>query len=591
MAIKKFEHQDNQIIVHTNGDVCTSKRQLLNSEAFDNVVEMFIENLRLQDSPLLESIGFELERKTEVSRLINILRATCEVPLEQVARVCSNAACFLEQPERNALHLFVETLYDFWRSFDRFMILHSEPGSDGLDQRPYRAFNDTIESLSHLVRSIYRDLCENITGDHPRIYRQVAAGCNVGLIAVSKRNKAPIEYQKLLKDIPFIRQVWIDPPLILDPPMNKRTGQFHKGNRNPLSGLTLEKEAWLCYPAVVGALTIFVYFHKHFMGLGCALANLFELATDEQIAVGPDAVYFFGVPPERLEGFHNCSAIFYDDEKNSLVVATVPLEDSFGYFGYLKKMTLTLHNVIMMKRGRLPYHGAMVRILLKNGRAANILLIGDTAAGKSESLEAFRLLGKDCIREMRVIADDMGSLEVAADGRVLAYGTETGAFIRLDDLQQGYAFGQIDRAIIMNPSKVNARVVVPVTTIEEVLHGYPVDFLLYANNYEEIDEDNPIVERFNSGSYALEIFRDGAVMAKGTTTSTGLVHSYFANIFGPPKYKTVHEKLAKNVFKAAFESGVFIGELRTRLGIPGYQTKGPAAAAAALLALIGKEKR
>ena len=47
--------------------------------------------------------------------------------------------------------------------------------------------------------------------------------------------------------------------------------------------------------------------------------------------------------------------------------------------------------------------------------------------------------------------------------RSLAYGTEMGAFVRLDDLQSGYAFGQIDRAIIMNPDEVNARVILPVT--------------------------------------------------------------------------------------------------------------------------------
>ncbi len=54
---------------------------------------------------------------------------------------------------------------------------------------------------------------------------------------------------------------------------------------------------------------------------------------------------------------------------------------------------------------------------------------------------------------------------------VLGYGTEIGAFVRLDDLQQGYAIGQIDRAIIMSPQKVNARVVLPVTTLHEVQRG------------------------------------------------------------------------------------------------------------------------
>ena len=116
----------------------------------------------------------------------------------------------------------------------------------------------------------------------------------------------------------------------------------------------------------------------------------------------------------------------------------------------------------------------------------------------------------------------MGSLRVD-EGVVRAYGTEIGAFVRLDDLQQGYAFGQVDRAVIMSPQKVNARVVLPVTTIDEVLHGYPVDMLLYANNHEPVDAAHPVVERFDDAEAALPVFRAGAAMAKGTTTATGLV--------------------------------------------------------------------
>ena len=31
--------------------------------------------------------------------------------------------------------------------------------------------------------------------------------------------------------------------------------------------------------------------------------------------------------------------------------------EEIDYFGYMKKMTLTLHNLIMIKRGYLPIHG------------------------------------------------------------------------------------------------------------------------------------------------------------------------------------------------------------------------------------------
>ncbi|GAI75760.1 unnamed protein product, partial [marine sediment metagenome] len=205
--------------------------------------------------------------------------------------------------------------------------------------------------------------------------------------------------------------------------------------------------------------------------------------------------------------------------------------------GYIKKMILTLHNIVMMKRGRLPVHGAMVRICLKSKKSANLVIVGDTGAGKSESIEAFRVLAEENIRDMAIVYDDMGSLEIINDGEIKGYGTEMGAFVRLDDLQPGYAFGVIDRSIIMSPHRINARAVIPITTLQEVLKGYKVDYFLYANNYEEVDDSHPIFEEFFSAEEALVVFREGARLAKGTTTEKGLVRSYFANIFGPIQYK------------------------------------------------------
>ena len=68
----------------------------------------------------------------------------------------------------------------------------------------------------------------------------------------------------------------------------------------------------------------------------------------------------------------------------------------------------------MMKREAWPFHGALVRIVLKNQKEATLLIIGDTGAGKSETLEAFRILGDEYLTEMRIIADDMGSLKIGA---------------------------------------------------------------------------------------------------------------------------------------------------------------------------------
>ena len=236
-------------------------------------------------------------------------------------------------------------------------------------------------------------------------------------------------------------------------------------------------------------------------------------------------------------------------------------------------MVLTLHNIKVMKMGRMPFHGALVRIVTNGDRSLTVLIIGDTGTGKSETLEAFRSIGEDLIEEMTIIADDMGSLDIDPEGKITGYGTEIGAFVRLDDLQPGYAFGQLDRAIIMNPNQVNARIVLPVTTYENVIKGYPVDMVLYANNYEEIDEDHPILERFDSPETALRIFREGTAMSKGTTTETGLVHTYFVNIFGAIQYKSLHDGIAKQYFETFFKSDIFVGQMRTRLGIKGGNAK------------------
>jgi hypothetical protein len=75
-------------------------------------------------------------------------------------------------------------------------------------------------------------------------------------------------------------------------------------------------------------------------------------------------------------------------------------------------------------------------------------------------------------------------------------------------------------------------------------------------------------------------------MSKGTTTSSGLVNSYFANIFGPPEYKDLHEVLATRYFNSFFKNNVYVGQMRTRLGIPGHETSGPREAATELLRVI-----
>ena len=227
----------------------------------------------------------------------------------------------------------------------------------------------------------------------------------------------------------------------------------------------------------------------------------------------------------------------------------------------------------------------MVNIVLRNGKESNIVIMGDSGAGKSESLEAFRTLNEKYIKHMRIIFDDMGFLKLENDGKIKGYGTEIGAFVRVDDLESGYAFEQLDRGIFTNPDKINARVTIPVSTYEIISKGYEVDIMLYANNYEDSEKK---IKFFEDVDQAIDVFEAGARKAKGTTSEKGLVKSYFANPFGAIQERETNEKLVREYFHKMAEQGVQIGEINTSLAIEGKEKDGPRNAAEELFQLINQ---
>lgn len=573
----------NKAVLNNRERMCETPEELLGSEKFRIVLDHYLNHLRSKNSPLMSIFPDDRSDEPAVNGLVRTLTMLIKYESNVVPHIFDRSSGYLR--DLQLLNSFVEHLYDYWRHFDRFIINDSE--GDRLDKRPYRTFNETIEHLTHLIRTVYRQIQENITGSHPNVYRQVPAGAEMAVISLPKEIPYPGDRYRKLNSVQVIRQMLIYPPLVIQQPMNKRTGEFKKIEKNPIDLIDISSEEWICYPAKVGKLLIMVYFHINFFDLGFSLCNLFELANDSDLVRKPDALFIYGVPGNVLDGLAEFPTVFHEDNADGIFVGAVPDRSEFGYFGYLKKMILTLHNSIIMKSAKMPFHGAMVRILLQGNKEATILMMGDTGAGKSETLEAFRVIGEKYIREMTIIADDMGSVELDGNGNPIGFGTETGAFLRLDDLQPGYAYGHLDRSIIMNPSQVNARIVFPVTKFDTIIKGHKIDYILYANNYEEIDESHPVIEKFQSTEHALEVFRSGAVMSKGTTTSSGLVHTYFANIFGPPEYKELHEEIVQRYFESFFRNNIFVGQMRTRLGIPGYETKGPKEAATELLKIIG----
>lgn len=584
------EVSENSVVIYMTGALCTQPAQVLQSEQAVRVIQAFLDRLARRQSEriaLLQGRSVLPEGDTPsvaAQDLARVLGLLVDLGPEEIKTKAPDVADLVS--DRMGLAELVEDLYDHWRAYERYLIF--EGGADDSRDRALEGHVPFIENnqyLTSLTRSAYRQIEQHLRGHWPRVYRQVPAGANMSLLLDEVRWPNPGGAYETLRDIRMVRLALLVLPVILFPKRNFRQGKFVEIGHNPLEHVELDPRRWFCLPLLVGELCFHVYFERQYLALAVSLVNLFELSGHTEARMKPDGILVFGLPATALDGERTA---FFVDEENDIAVGGVEQCEDVEYFGYFKKMILTLHNVIMMRRGRLPVHGAMARIHLRRGPAVGLVLVGDSGAGKSETLEALRSLAEDYISDMTIIFDDMGSL-VLKDESLLGYGTEIGAFVRLDDLDQSYAFGHLDRSIFMSPERQNARVVLPLTEYKHVVAGYPVDLLLYANNYEPVDDELPAVEMLDSPERALHVFRSGYRAAKGTTDEQGLVHSYFANPFGPAQRKEQHEIIASRFFQEMFRLGVPVGQVRTRLGLKGWEREGPRAAAEALLRRLENE--
>jgi hypothetical protein len=575
--IKEYSQNRSNAIMNFTEKYCQTPEELLSSKGFTKVLRKYISLLDKKDSLLLERIEEMLEHRSidklflELFKLLIVLDKKAIIKYNKMYKeVFKHQADFIE---------FVEGLYNYWRGLERYAIIESKEDVKGIQNV---SFIEANNNFSNLVLSVYRRIEENIMGRNHNVYRQLTAGVNAGLILTKNGTLLPEEYSKL-REINVIEQVVLTPPFIIYPKKNKRSGLFQEVDQNPLEYLNINPSHYFCYPAKVGESMAFVYFHREFMNHGISLCNLFELAKpDEFKHKKPDLVYVFGARLEKQEK----RTVYYQDKKNDILIGYTSNTDEIDYFGYMKKMMLTLHNVRMINRRCLPIHGAMVNITLKNGKSANIAIIGDSGAGKSESLEAFRTLSDKYLKDIKIVFDDMGTFKIE-NSKVYGYGTEIGAFVRLDDLEMGYSFKQMDRGIFMNPHRVNARLLLPVTTYETIMKGFKIDILLYANNYE--DKQNTL-EFFEDIDEAIAVFKQGKRRAKGTTTETGVVESYFANPFGPVQHQEQTDRIIDKVFHQLAENNVPIGQIYTRLAIDGFEQKGPEKAARKLFEWLQNKK-
>ena len=553
-------------IVNFSAGYATTGDQLLNSSTFSNYVHNFIDYLKENNEDLYYyAVGGKKAREATVD-LLRLFRMMRIFKIDEIESSYLN--------DKGRLLEFLEEMYNFWKKHQRFSVVTAGTASALQDI----SFVTADSNFNNMVLTLYRNLEESLMGRKNRVYRQMQAGTNAAIAVSVKQPKLSNTYDAL-KDIPFITSIMLRTPMILHPKSNKRTGMFTETDVNPITYFTGSDEEWFCFPCKIGTLLAFVYFHRDFISSAVSLGNLFELATEDECRKKPDLICLFGNQDDKNE------TVFHYDATDDIWVGSLTYDEKIEYFGYMKKMCLTLHNLRKMQHGWLPIHGAFVNITLHNGKRKGIMLMGDSGAGKSESIEALKIAGKDVIKDIEVVFDDMGTIHIE-DGVPYGQGTEIGAFIRLDDLDPGTPYRDMDRSIFMNPeSSNNARVITPAAPYEVVAMNHKIDLFAYANNYD----NESGLHRFENLEDAKATCKEGKRMAKGTTQEVGISTTYFANPFGPMQQQDVCDPLIDEVFTALRDNGVFVGEIYTHLGLDKENRDGINLAAKELLDFIEKD--
>lgn len=538
----RFYQKKDVVLVNYSKVYPKNEIDILNSQEFKSILSIYFDHV-IENA--IKTKNYLLQGKTKEEAINDFIYFLKQLLVFNVNEIDNQ---YLNDQKQGLL--VIEEFYNFYRKKLRFGILEiDEEGST------HKNFINIDTVFNRLVLSLYRILEEKLQGFSNKIYRQLNAASD-GTIMIRKVEWKNEGYEKLA-NIGFIDSLMLRTPLLIHPETNKRTGSFDEIFRNPIDMFNENSEDWFCYPAKIGESLSFLYFHKDFVASGITLANLFELATKEEYEnKKPDLICLFGMQTDEK----GCK--FYYDAKTDTYVGYVGYESKIEYFGYLKKTALTLHNVSMLSKNKLPIHGSMVKIYFKNGTTKNVAFMGDSGAGKSETIEALRLVGSEEIDQMEVIFDDMGSF-VVEDGIVFAQGSEIGAFVRLDDLEKGTAYRDMDRSIFMNPETENARVVLPVSDFKTIITKHPVDIFLYANNYD----DKYGMNRFNDVEDAKHTFIEGKRQALGTTQEKGISTTFFANPFGPQQKQEESLVLIEKVFDTFLTSNTYLGEIYTRLGV------------------------
>ena len=295
---------DNEVILNFDLVYPETSLEVIKSKEFKVFMQSYIAHLEETDSKLYNWATQGKSLQTAIEALSTFARQTLVFSAEEIE------SPYIE--DRTSALSFVEGMYDFWKAHERYSVT-----TDRRRESSSTTFVHADSSHNQLIMATYRRIEETLMGRANKIYRQQPAGTNAALSLYKNESfKLGARYESLRK-VKFIDSIMLRTPMILHPKSNKREWAFQQVYENPLDTFKGNSDEFFCFPAKVGDLTVFVYFHRDFMSNGVSLANLFELASKKEASKKPDCVLIFG----NDDGKNACT--FYHDEEENIWVGSV----------------------------------------------------------------------------------------------------------------------------------------------------------------------------------------------------------------------------------------------------------------------------
>ena len=113
---------NKKVIIRLRDRVCENTDELLSSDLFYEITRRFVNELKRRQSPLLQLFGTPANeiQDADVQQLVQVLQVLGKMDIDAVTKLIEGSDRFVANP--SLLHEFVESLYNYWREFERFII-------------------------------------------------------------------------------------------------------------------------------------------------------------------------------------------------------------------------------------------------------------------------------------------------------------------------------------------------------------------------------------------------------------------------------------------------------------------------------------